>query len=113
MKRLLPILFFTLLTTLQLPAQSRPATGYNAPGPIARVYPNPATTFVKFDLQKNADKISSVQIYSFLGKKMEEVVNLRPTTTVDLSGYDRGVYIYQIFDKRGKMIESGKFNVSR
>jgi hypothetical protein len=110
LKRLLLISFITLLTITQLPAQGLRS---NPGGPHVRFYPNPATTTVTFDFLKSYEKGYSIQIFSFLGKKMYESSNLGQRTTVNLSDFNRGVYIYQLFDRNGKMIESGKFQVSR
>ena len=33
--------------------------------------------------------------------------------TVNLNDYTRGIYIYHLVDATGKIIESGKFQVSR
>ena len=44
---------------------------------------------------------------------MLELNNLGARTTVNLSDYGRGVYIYQLRDKTGRIVESGKFQVSR
>lgn len=110
MKRLLLISFIALLTITQLPAQGLKS---NPGGPHVRFYPNPAITSVTFDFLKNYEKGYSIQIFSFLGKKMYESSNLGQRTTINLSDFNRGVYIYQLFDKNGKMIESGKFQVSR
>ncbi len=95
---------------MQLPAQGLKS---NSGGPYLRFYPNPATTAVTFDFQKNYEKGYSIQIFSFLGKKMYEANNLSQRTIINLTEFNRGVYIYQLFDKHGKMIESGKFQVSR
>jgi hypothetical protein len=81
--------------------------------PIVRFYPNPATSFVTFDFQKGYEKGYSIQVFSFLGKKMYEGANVSPKTTINLSDYNRGIYIYQLFDSAGKLVESGKFQVSR
>ena len=80
---------------------------------IMHFYPNPATSYVTFDFQKTYDKGYSIQIYSFLGKKMYEVSNMNQRTVINLSDYSRGVYIYQLRDRSGKMVESGKFQVSK
>ncbi|MCU7548671.1 T9SS type A sorting domain-containing protein [Chitinophagaceae bacterium LB-8] len=110
MKQLLLISFIILLTITQLPAQGLKA---NPGGPYVRFYPNPAITTVTFDFQKNYEKGYSIQIFSFLGKKMFEANNLGLRTSINLSDFNRGVYIYQLFDRNGKMIESGKFQVSK
>ena len=35
---------------------------------IIKFYPNPAISFITFDLQKNSDKGYDMQIFNFLGK---------------------------------------------
>jgi hypothetical protein len=78
-----------------------------------RFYPNPATTVVNFDFQKAYDRGYSIQIFNFLGRKMFESNNLPQKTTLNLTDYNLGVYIYQLRDKSGKLVESGKFQVSK
>lgn len=115
MKRVLSILSFILLTATYSQGQSsrsNPAT--DGADRIIKLYPNPATSYITFDLQKANDKGLSIQVYNFLGKKMYE--NQSVTTekvTVDLAEFNRGVYIYHLRDLSGKIIESGKFQVSR
>lgn len=112
MKRLLLILFFIAFTISWSKGQS---TGFDGSdqAPILRFYPNPATTTITFDFQKPYEKGFSLQIYSFLGRKMYEQVNISDHTTINLTDFTRGVYIYQLFDRTGKIIESGKFQVSK
>jgi hypothetical protein len=85
----------------------------NVTDPIIKFYPNPATSYISFDLEKNAPKGLSVQVYNFLGKKMYEGKNLSEKTTINLSDYNRGIYIYHLIDQNGKIIVSGKFQVSK
>jgi hypothetical protein len=81
---------------------------------IVRLYPNPATAYVTFDLPKGYEKTHSIQIFSFLGKKMFENPSASQKLTVDLSEYNRGLYIYHLVEtSSGKIVESGKFQVSR
>ncbi|HRP57999.1 T9SS type A sorting domain-containing protein [Agriterribacter sp.] len=80
---------------------------------ILKFYPNPATTFINFDFQRGYDKSYSLRIYNFLGKKVFELANISLTNQVNLSDFTRGVYIFQLRDRNGKIIESGKFQVSK
>lgn len=81
---------------------------------ILRFYPNPATTVITFDFQKAYDRGYSLQVYNaVLGRKMLEQNNISDKTTIDLSNFTRGVYVYQLFDKTGRMVETGKFQVSK
>lgn len=114
MRKILLILSIILLTAIQSEAQSsRSTSGADAVGKIIKLYPNPATSYITFDLQNNSGKGLSIQVYSFLGKKMYETQNITEKTTVNLSEFNRGVYIYHLRDQSGKIIESGKFQVSR
>ena len=114
MKRLLPILVFLLITTLHSQGQTL-RSGPGAEGDrIVKLYPNPATSYITFDLQTNYKKGLTVQIYnSVLGKKMYESQNIPEKFTLTLNDYTRGIYIYHLMDVTGKIIESGKFQVSR
>jgi hypothetical protein len=81
---------------------------------ILRFYPNPATTAITFDFQKSYDKGYSIQIYNaVLGRKMLEQTNIPDKLTIDLGSFTRGVYVYQLFDKTGRLVETGKFQVSK
>jgi hypothetical protein len=53
-------------------------------------------------------------VFSFLGRKMYETANIsQRITTLSLTDYNRGVYVYQLRDRNGKLVESGKFQVSK
>jgi hypothetical protein len=81
---------------------------------ILRFYPNPATAVITFDFQKLYDKGYSLQIYNaVLGRKMLEQTNIANKTTVDIGNFTRGVYVYQLYDRTGKLVETGKFQVSK
>ena len=112
LKRLLPILSVILLTAIQSQGQSR-TLPQDAADRIIKSYPNPATSFITFDLQKSYDKGFDIQVFNFLGKMIFEQKNIAPKTTINLNEYNRGVYIYQLRDRDGKIIESGKFQVSK
>lgn len=112
MNRLLLILSFIIATTFHSQAQNREVTGNGIS--IVKFYPNPATTVINFDFQKDYDKGYSIQIYSFMGgRKMYELTNISNKTSINLADYNRGVYIYQLRDKTGRVVESGKFQVSK
>lgn len=111
MKRVLLILSVLLITVFTVAAQPK-TTGLDA-APILRFYPNPATSIVSFDFQKSYDRGFSIQVFSFLGKKMYEASNIGSKSTINLNDFNRGIYIYQLYDKAGKLVESGKFQVSK
>lgn len=81
---------------------------------IMRVYPNPATSYIIFEFDKSVDKTYSLQIFAFFGKKMTEqrLTDAKLNITLD-DNYLRGLYIYQLRDQTGKIVESGKFQVNK
>lgn len=102
-----------LFITTQVNAQSGPLPVSSESAKIIKFYPNPATSIINFDFQKDYDKSYSFQIYSFVGKKVFEINNLAPKTIVNLNDFYRGIYIFQLRDRNGKVIDSGKFQVAR
>lgn len=108
LKRILLITSIILSIAINSNGQkSAPGDGNNT---VVRFYPNPATNFITFDFNNNEGY--NLQIFNFLGRKMSEA-NVSNKTTVNLSDYTRGMYIYQLRDRSGRMIESGKFQVSK
>jgi hypothetical protein len=76
-----------------------------------KFYPNPAVGSINFEFQQAYDKSYSLLIFNFIGKK---VIDLKPTekkVTVSLTDFYRGVYIFQLRDGKGNIVESGKFQV--
>jgi len=107
------ILSLILLTSYAAMSQSGPAGSASASSRIIKFYPNPATSLINFDFQNEYQKNCNFQIYSFVGKKVFEVNNISSKTIVNLNDFYRGVYIFQLRDRNGKVIDSGKFQVSK
>ena len=76
-----------------------------------KFYPNPAVNIINFEFQKGYDKFYSFQVYNFIGKKVFDVRTVTPKINIPLADYYRGVYIYQLRDRAGKILETGKFQV--
>lgn len=115
MKKSLLIVSIILVTTVAY-AQSEVKTSFHSgtQSTILRFYPNPATTVITFDFQNSYDKGYSIQIYNaVLGRKMIEQTNIADKFSIDLGNFTRGVYVYQLRDKTGKLVETGKFQVSK
>jgi hypothetical protein len=113
--RIFYILFIALLITVQVKSQDKLSSSpdQNSEIKIARFYPNPATSFITFEFKKDVDnnRNYTFQVYNFPGKKMYEAENVSAKTVVDLSSFFRGIYVYQLKDPNGRIIESGKFMV--
>ena len=112
MKKLLLITSLIVFTTIAAQGQqTRPTV--EQPAVQLRFYPNPATSVVTFDFVKGYDKGYVLQVYNFLGRRVHESKNIPQKTSITLTDFSRGIYIYQLVDRTGKIIESGKFQVSR
>jgi len=108
-------LLMVFFTTVGLRAQNR-IGGFpdNGTVPTVKFYPNPANSFITFeDFGRKYDKNYSIQLYNFLGKKVYEFTLADQKNIVNLSDFFRGIYIFQLRDATGKIVESGKFQVNK
>jgi len=81
---------------------------------LAHFFPNPATSYINFTFDKSVDKSYSLQVYNFIGRKMYEIRINDSKLTINLDdNYFRGLYIYQLRDQSGRIVESGKFQVNK
>lgn len=78
-----------------------------------RFYPNPATTFINIELQRSISRNHSFQVFNFMGRKVADLQEVNTRARIDLSNFSRGIYIYQLKDANGKVIESGKFQIEK
>lgn len=113
-------LFYTIsfLVLLQVSVRSQErvlSAGFQDPSSQKHLkfYPNPATTYINFELISGDGKEMNLQVYNFIGKKVFEQTSINSKVTVSLNDYLRGVYIFQLRDKSGKLIDSGKFQVTK
>ena len=93
-------------------SQSKIATDNYSTTKMVRFYPSPASTIINFDMQHlNANNRMSLLIFNFMGKKVYELKNMPSKVNIALDDFYRGIYIYQLRDKNGVPIETGKFQV--
>ncbi|MEO8719842.1 MAG: T9SS type A sorting domain-containing protein [Ginsengibacter sp.] len=78
-----------------------------------KFYPNPAVNFINFEFSKSYDNSYTLVIFNFIGKKIEDIKVNDQKITVSLSGFYRGVYVFQLRDQQGSIVESGKFQVTK
>ncbi len=78
---------------------------------IMRTYPNPASSNINFDFQRNFKPGYTLAIFNFIGKKVYEVKNVPSRINILLNEFYRGIYVYQLRDQAGAIVESGKFQV--
>ena len=113
LKRLFYIIFF--IAGLQFSSQAQVKSNFAAADDVKTVkfYPNPASSFINFEFDKNYDASFTLVIYNFIGKKIVDLKISEQKMNVPLTDFYRGVYIFQVRDKQGNIVESGKFQVSK
>ena len=100
---------FILIIGFNLNTFSQTTEDHNAR--VIHFYPNPAVNYINFELSESAEKDLSLQIFNFIGKKVIDLPNINSRINLPLDDFFRGIYIYQLRNKGGKIIESGKFQV--
>lgn len=109
MKRIFYILI--LIIGLQTSSNAQVKRIANDVVKTVKFYPNPATSFINFEFSENYNDSYTLVIFNFIGKKVEEQKVTDQKITISLTDFYRGVYIFQLRDKQGNIIESGKFQV--
>ena len=88
---------------------------------VLKLYPNPATSAITIDFQKDYHKGYLLVIFNSMGQQVLTEPNLSEHNIINLDNFPRGMYVYQLYDKkgntvdngRGSLIESSKFQVSK
>ena len=80
---------------------------------VIKFYPNPAVSYITFELAKDPSKTFTLQIYSFLGKQVKNVPDITDKTTVNLTELTRGLYTFQLKDPSGRVTDSGIFQINK
>ncbi len=113
-------LFYLVLLIVVFSATNAKAQGRLTPFPdngstaTIKFYPNPAVSYITFeDALKKYDKNYTIQLFNFLGKKVFEFNLSDQKNVVNVSDFFRGIYIFQLRDPTGKIVESGKFQVTK
>ena len=106
------LLSIILLTSFQAKSQAR------GPMPdqdhkVIKFYPNPCVSYITFEIVKESNQTFTLQIYSFLGRKVKEVPEVTDKTTVQLSDLTRGLYTFQLKDGTGRVTDSGIFQLNK
>jgi hypothetical protein len=78
---------------------------------ISRCYPNPASSHIQFDIRRPSGTPLRLCVYNFLGRKVADLTRVGSNVRLDLGTFTRGIYIYQLLDREGRVLESGKFQV--
>jgi len=111
LKKIFYILILIVGINFGSSAQSRLPVLSDQAVKFMKFYPNPAASVINFEFQKGFDKQLSFQVYNFIGKKVLDLKSVTEKMNIPLTDFYRGVYIYQLRNNSGKIIESGKFQV--
>jgi hypothetical protein len=111
LKKIFTILIFFIGASTASFAQQKLAGQGTVVAKVLKFYPNPATSVINFDISKAGDNLYTMQLFNFMGRKVGETVANSEKISFLLDGFYRGVYIYQLRDKAGKIVDSGKFQV--
>ncbi len=111
LKKLITILILSFGITFTSFAQIKPIISEEVSAKIVKLFPNPATSNINFELKQGYDKSYKLQLFNFMGKKVYELIPSTQRVNLPLDGFYRGVYIFQLRDKSGKIIDSGRFQV--
>ena len=84
----------------------------NAPTVNVNVYPSPATTEVNFQISSLSTPIIRADIYDITGQKVNSYGIRNNFLSMSTQGYAAGLYFYQLYDKNGSLLKSGKFSIS-
>ena len=92
-----------------------PPVSINVQAKNVKCYPNPAISFINFEVsQKYVNKNYVLQVFSFTGKKMYETTLTTSKLMLTFSNdYYRGIYVFQLRDASGKIVETGKFQINK
>ena len=105
------LIIFTFLSFESF-SQNRSAVAENpATAKLIKFYPNPASSVISFEFTKAYEASYSLQVYNFMGKKVYEIKKAPIRITINLEDFYRGVYIFQLRDNNGNIVQSGKFQV--
>ncbi len=76
-------------------------------------FPNPATTYITFEFKETLKRGTQIQVFSFLGRQVKNIQATAQKMTVNISDLNRGIYVFQVRDPSGRIIESNKFQVAQ
>jgi hypothetical protein len=113
MKNFTLIILLVILGSAKGFAQAENKSIVQTQAKMVRFFPNPATSIINFEFLKSTNDTYTFQVFNFLGKKVLDLPKVNSRSQVDLTSYTRGIYIFQLKDRNGRVIESGKFQVEK
>ena len=71
--------------------------------PDIKIYPNPSTGLFTVTSQKN--NIFTVAVLNYMGKLLKTYDNIEEKTKIDLSSFDKGIYLLKIISNANTTTE--------
>jgi hypothetical protein len=102
-----------LLTTTQARSQARGPLSDPEHKVVKKFYPNPAVSYITFEIDKEPNTSYKLEIFSFLGKLVKDIPEMVDHYTVNLSDLTRGLYTFQLRDQSNRIIDSGIFQLNK
>lgn len=105
-----------LLTLACYQASGQKTSGLSYSGSekqLVKFYPNPASSYINFEFKAEVSKGASFQVFNFLGRRVHNTSISSNRLALNLTDYMRGVYIFQVLDAQGRILETNKFQVSK
>ena len=114
MRKFITISIAFLFLSISGNAQTAREQGSVSIQPMVRLYPNPATSYIQIEWN-NQTRPANLQIFNgATGKRMLNVsIGGNESLRINLNDYTRGLYIFQLFQYNGSLIEVGKFQVAK
>ena len=76
------------------------------------VYPNPVRAFATFSIENPTAEKQILSINNALGQQINRVENIASSKfSLDCSDYNTGIYYFQLRNRKGLLVEQGKFIV--
>lgn len=77
------------------------------------VYPNPSSSQVNFRISMQGSDAYTIALYDITGKKVGTYNAKNGVNTINTSGFNSGLYFYQLYDVTGQPLKTGKFSIVR
>jgi hypothetical protein len=74
-------------------------------------FPNPCTSQINFILTDNNTQAKNVTVYDVTGRELAKIEMKNNNTILNTTTYSSGMYLYNITDNNGNVIDHGKFMV--
>jgi hypothetical protein len=107
------LLSIILLSTTQAKSQGRGPMPETDRKIVKKFYPNPAVSYIIFEIDKEPNQTYTLQIFSFLGKLVKNIPDIVDHYTVNLGDLYRGLYTFQLKDQSGHVTDSGIFQLNK